>query len=110
MTQIVIVENFDLCLLRSRRPQAERRLSVPPLVLTLVFLRRACKSPVVDSYLLSVLAASFGFVAFYEFAIPSDCYGVAIYESAEEKRATLVIQYAHPRGPRLMGVHVLMKK
>lgn len=42
----------------------------------------------------------------YEFPIGLRCYSMQ-YMSGP---ATLVIQYAHPHGLRLRGVHVLMKK
>lgn len=59
---------------------------------------------------LQFLTASCGFVAYMSLPCPPFLQ-YAIYESAGERaRATLVIQCAHPHGPRLRGVHVLMKK
>ena len=66
-------------------------------------------SDTVYLYLSAVLTASCGFLAYMIFAPPFPQF--ALYESAGERTwAVLVIQYAHPHGPRLRGVHVLMKK
>lgn len=71
--------------------------------------RRHIALPLFVSICRHFLTASCGFVAYMSLPCPPFLQ-YAIWECRERAGATLVIQCAHPHGPRLRGVHVLMKK
>lgn len=77
------------------------------MLLTVFYAMHAHLSATVYLYLSAVFDSILCVCGLYELTMPSI---PTVCNIVQRVRATLVIQYTHPYGPRLRGVHVLMKK